>query len=162
MNTAQKGFALLESMIVVTIAALLMAIAVPSFSDQMARRRLEGVAVELSSDLQYARSEAISKNRTVQLSADANGRFYSVNYVTLTGTPVSPALKVHTLPSGITALASAGSGVQFDPLRGMTTNTADFTVASTQTNMSLLASTSPVGRVRLCSPAGSFAGFATC
>lgn len=157
MKPAQTGFSLIESMVVVAIAAILAAVAMPSFMDQMARRRLEGVASELSSDLQYARSEAISKNQAVQLLAAADGRSYSVNYVT---SPVNPPLKQQTLPTGMTT--SAGVGVRFDALRGMAASAADLTVSSSQTSMSLRASTSLVGRVRLCSPAGSFGGYATC
>ena len=157
MKQAQSGFSLIESLVVVAIAAILTAVAMPAFMDQMARRRLEGVASELSSDLQYARSEAISKNQAVQLLAAADGRSYSINYVSA---PVSPPLKFQALPTGMTT--SAGVGVQFDALRGMAASAADLTVSSSQTSMSLRASTSLVGRVRLCSPSGSFGGYVTC
>ena len=52
------GFTLVELMIVVALVAILLALAAPSFRETIARNRLEGVAGELSTDFQYARSEA--------------------------------------------------------------------------------------------------------
>jgi type IV fimbrial biogenesis protein FimT len=61
------GFTIIELMTVMIIAAILLVIAAPAFSDMLERRRLEGQANELVIDLSYAKSEAVQRNREVFL-----------------------------------------------------------------------------------------------
>lgn len=63
----QNAFTLIELMISILVLLVLMAIAVPSFTDLLARNRLAGQANELLSVLQLARSEAIKQNQTIRL-----------------------------------------------------------------------------------------------
>lgn len=149
-----RGFTLIELMIVLAIVAILLATAVPSFVEQVALRRLEGVANELSADLQYARTEAISKNKQVIVTATGTG--YSVNYVV---SPVTPALKTITLPNGVTVNSTS---VTFDPLRGMSTGAVNLNLSSSSTSASLRVSSSAVGLIQLCSPDQSFKGYKLC
>lgn len=60
-----RAFTLIEAMIVVAIGAILLTLAGPSFVEYIAVQRLKGTAAELVTDLQYARSEAISRGRNV-------------------------------------------------------------------------------------------------
>lgn len=50
------GFTLIELMITLVILAVLLAIAVPSMREFVARKRVEGVAQELATDLRYLRA----------------------------------------------------------------------------------------------------------
>jgi len=61
----QRGLSLLEIAIVVAIVA---ATALPSFADLVAARRLDGAATRPAADIQFARREAIARNRTLRLS----------------------------------------------------------------------------------------------
>jgi type IV fimbrial biogenesis protein FimT len=61
----QTGLTMVELMIVVTIAAILASIAVPSFSDLINNTRMSSTMSQLTSDLNRARSEAIKRNRRV-------------------------------------------------------------------------------------------------
>ena len=63
----QKAFTLIELMISILVLLVLVAIAVPSFTDLLARNRLSGQANELLSVIQLARSEAIKQNQTIRL-----------------------------------------------------------------------------------------------
>lgn len=63
----QKAFTLIELMISILVLLVLIAIAVPSFTDLLARNRLSGQANELLSVIQFARSEAIKQNQTIRL-----------------------------------------------------------------------------------------------
>lgn len=65
MRRASRAFTLIEAMIVVAIGAILVTLAAPSFVDYIAVQRLKGATAELVTDLQYARSEAISRGRNV-------------------------------------------------------------------------------------------------
>lgn len=69
------GFTLIELMATVAVAAILLGLAVPSLTSTLGRARLEGVANELSVDVQYARSESIRRRATVTLGVDAGQSF---------------------------------------------------------------------------------------
>ena len=72
LRAAQRGFTLIELMIVVTLVAVLISLTAPSFSRMLARGKLEGAASELVTDLQYARSEAVARNAQVAIYTGAN------------------------------------------------------------------------------------------
>lgn len=62
-----RGLTIIELMVVVLVVAVLTALAVPSLRDFMARQRVAAINAELVTDLQFARSEAISRNVTVRV-----------------------------------------------------------------------------------------------
>ena len=64
-NRAQAGFTLIELITVMTLAAILMAVAIPSFRSMIAGNRLTTQANDLIGAITYARSEAISHNNTI-------------------------------------------------------------------------------------------------
>lgn len=64
-----QGFTLLELLVTVAVAAILAAVAVPSFSSYLGNQRTRGAAQELFLDLLYARSEAVKRNAQVQITA---------------------------------------------------------------------------------------------
>ncbi len=66
-RSAQRGVTLIEVMIVLGIAAILLAAAVPSFREFVARNRLDGAAQDLLASLQLARSEAQRRGAQVPL-----------------------------------------------------------------------------------------------
>ncbi|MBI3284601.1 MAG: GspH/FimT family protein [Burkholderiales bacterium] len=62
------GFTTLELLIAVAIAAILAALAAPSFTTMIANQRAKNVASELFASLLRARSEALARNTSVTLS----------------------------------------------------------------------------------------------
>ncbi|WP_313645064.1 GspH/FimT family pseudopilin [Stenotrophomonas sp.] len=68
-----KGFSLVELVVTVAIAAILAAIAIPSFRSMINSSRLTSHANELVASLQLARSEAIKRNARVSVCGSANG-----------------------------------------------------------------------------------------
>jgi type IV fimbrial biogenesis protein FimT len=58
---------MVEMMVVVTIAAVILTLTAPSMRDFLARQRVAAINAELVTDLQLARSEAIARNRFVQV-----------------------------------------------------------------------------------------------
>jgi type IV fimbrial biogenesis protein FimT len=72
---AARGFTLPELMAVVTIIALMSAMAAPSFSALVASQRAKGVASDLFTALTRTRSEAIKRNTEVTLKPATAGRW---------------------------------------------------------------------------------------
>jgi type IV fimbrial biogenesis protein FimT len=68
----EQGFTLLELMTAVTVAAVLLAVGVPSLRDLTIRQRITGAAQDLHIDLTLARNEAVTRatNVTVCPSTD--------------------------------------------------------------------------------------------
>ncbi len=56
-----KGLTLIELAVVVAVLAVILTLAVPSMSDLIFRRRIEGIASELVSDIQLLRAQALLK-----------------------------------------------------------------------------------------------------
>jgi type IV fimbrial biogenesis protein FimT len=68
MRTTKKavaGLTIIELVISMAVAAILAALALPSFAEFIDDNRLRGVATELMSDLNLARGEAIKRNARV-------------------------------------------------------------------------------------------------
>jgi len=59
-----RGFTLVELMVTAGILVVLLAIAVPSMREFIARKRVEGVANELATDLRYLRAKQIERRQT--------------------------------------------------------------------------------------------------
>ena len=57
----QAGVTLVESAVVVSVAAIVTGLAVPNFGRAIDRRHLEGAAAQLETDIHYARSLAVVK-----------------------------------------------------------------------------------------------------
>jgi type IV fimbrial biogenesis protein FimT len=74
----QLGFTIIELMTVLVIAGVLLVLALPAFNDMLERRRLEGQANELVTDLAYAKSEAVQRNQNVRVTTGGGGACYIV------------------------------------------------------------------------------------
>lgn len=57
----KQGFTLVELMVGLVILAILLAIAVPSMREFIARKRVEGVAAELATDIRYLRAQQVQR-----------------------------------------------------------------------------------------------------
>jgi len=152
---SDSGFTMIELLVIIAISGILLAMAVPSFMDSLARRRLEGVANELSADLQYTRTQAVSNNVPVSLVTSAHG--YTVSGV-LSGTTVT--YKTVTLDSAISLTPSIT--VTIDEYRGMPTVGTAIAIVDSQTSAQLQVKADPMGRIQICSPGASFGGYVTC
>lgn len=69
----QRGFTLVELMVTVAVLAIIMALAVPSFTGLIRSNRLTGAANELIAAVQLTRSEAVRLNGGVSLCRSDDG-----------------------------------------------------------------------------------------
>ena len=67
-----RGFTIVELMVALSVLAILLALAVPSFTNATLGARLSSYANDLLASTQLARSEAIKRNREVRLCAAAD------------------------------------------------------------------------------------------
>jgi type IV fimbrial biogenesis protein FimT len=172
----RQGFSLVETMVVVSIMAILMATAVPSFQRLQEARRLEGHAAELATDIQHIRSEAVAKNRQMHLrfGSDAAGTCYLLHSgntggctCTSAGTaqctdPMNAPIKSVGLATtqGVRLQANV-STMLFDPVRGTTTPAGSINLIA-DSGKTIRHVVNIMGRTRTCSPQGSMTGYATC
>lgn len=68
-----KGFTLLELMIALSLAAILVSIAMPGYQTLMARTQLSARANELLASLHYTRSEAVKRGMRVTICKSVDG-----------------------------------------------------------------------------------------
>lgn len=173
----QTGFTLVELMIVVALVSIILSLAAPSFREMIARSKLEGVAGEFVTDLQYARSEAAARNANVGLVTGASGTCYTIYQA---ADPPAGSCACGSTPActggptEIKKVSFAGTGVssgttvlelEFEPLRsGLKAGSAttQVTLTSPVGGASLQAEVLVVGRVKTCSPSGSFKGYRSC
>jgi len=131
------GFTLIETMVVVTLLAILSAIAVPSFRTLLANNRVSSASSELQALLLYARAEAVYQRTGMAVSMDNYHRHWEVfratkndnnTSVTVTGDPVREA----SLPSTMTAMSSGNTlgdaAVYFDAAGKATPNNFQVTL----------------------------------
>ena len=72
-----KGITLLELLVTLSIAAILLSLAVPSFSSWMTKNRLRTAAYDLLTDIQKTRSEAVMRSTRITLWNGADNNWAS-------------------------------------------------------------------------------------
>jgi type IV fimbrial biogenesis protein FimT len=72
-QTAQRGFTLLELMVTVTVLAVLLGLAVPSFVETVRNNRLITQTNEFVGALNYTRSEALKRANPVTICSSTDG-----------------------------------------------------------------------------------------
>lgn len=74
-STRNKGFTLIEIMIVIVIMGIMAAIATPNLMSYMSRLRLNGAARQVMTDLMLARGKAVSENKRVGVVFTSNHQY---------------------------------------------------------------------------------------
>ena len=176
-RTAQRGVTLIETMSVLFVVSLAIGTAMPSLASLRQKAELAGAAAQVETDVQFARSQAVALNRTVQLTLrEANG---ATCYIIHTG-PAADCTCSGQVPSASTcgdnsgllravSFASQGSvqvrssskSITFDPIRGTVTPTATLRVEA-RDGRAIHQIVNLLGRVRSCSPQGPVVGERTC
>jgi type IV fimbrial biogenesis protein FimT len=183
--SATRGFTVIELMAVVVVAAVLLALAVPSLREFMARQRVKAINAELVTDVQFARSESVARKSKVVISFqsdDAQFTCYTIYDIDGTagagcdcrkplgtacdGVPNAIELKTVQVPRSTSVTlqppAAPAHFVSFEDPQGLS-NRNDFrvTVASSISGK-LRTATNALGRPQVCSPDGSIGGVPPC
>ncbi len=67
-----SGFTIIELLMTLTVASVIMALAIPNFRDFMKNSRMSGASNDLLASLQLARTEAIKRRHSVAVCPSAN------------------------------------------------------------------------------------------
>ena len=171
---SQRGVTLIETAVALTIVAIGVSTVAPSFQDLVARKRLEGVAAQLATDLQYVRTEAVARNEAVRISfhADAGGSCYVIHTgaraqcncngpapATCSG-DAAQFKTVYLATAQQVGVAASANSILFDPLHGTSTPTGTARVTGMQGAIHHVVNV--MGRVRSCSPEGALPGYRVC
>ena len=141
MPSVSRGFTLIESMVVIAIVGILAAVAAPALTESMARRRLESAASELTTDLQYAKSQAASINANISLVTTVRG-------YTISGTVNGAAVTYKTVVLHPASSLTDAVTVIFEPYQTLPTAAVPFiSVTNSQTATSLRVITDTIGGI---------------
>jgi type IV fimbrial biogenesis protein FimT len=169
-----RGLSLVETLIAMSVAALTLGVALPGFDSVRERRHLEGVASQLETDLQFARSLAVAQHRSLRISfgSDAAGSCYVVHSGAADDCrcsadgPVCTAgaeaeRHVHLGPDVPVTLNANVRSMLFDAVRGTVTPTGTVRVVG-RDGRAVHQVVSVMGRVRSCAPAPGLPGYRAC
>jgi type IV fimbrial biogenesis protein FimT len=125
----QSGFNLIELMVVITIAAIMLGIGVPSFRQFTATQRVKSAAFDFAAALLLARSEAVKRNASVTLSQAtggwANGWTVTAGADTVGNQQATSSVTITPNPDTTTSIAYQSNG------RVATTMRFEFTAPNT-------------------------------
>jgi type IV fimbrial biogenesis protein FimT len=168
-----RGFTLTECCVAVAIAAVVGALAVPSFVDSIERRTLLGRSAELQADLQWLRTEAVARQEAVGITLGPGGDCYVLH----TGAAGSCACHADSPPAckaparfmkrvvmpaqGPVRLSSEQPGATFHPVRGNVEPMLTLVLSDTR-GRSVRHAVSTLGRVRACALPVPLGGHAKC
>ncbi len=105
-----RGFTLVELMVTLSVAAILLTLAVPSFTEMVANNRMSTNANQFVTAMNFARSEAIKRNTAIDVTA--TGGAWS-NGWTVTVNSDGTVLNTYDALAGSVSFTSAGSNTAF-------------------------------------------------
>lgn len=183
MNTQQNsaGVTLIELLTVITVMTILLSVVIPAFASLLDRNRLKAATETMYSDLQFAKTEAIKRNKRIRVNfVTSNGgstwcygikENASCDCTVDSGTNmchIDNIMKVarsadYPDVSIQTSISSPGDRFTFENVRGIMDSTFGNIRFNSLTKKQTKVIVSRIGRIRICSPSGdsNVAGYPT-
>jgi len=118
----QKGFTIVEMMIVIAIVGILASLAMPSFSEMIAASQVKSAASDLQMSLMRTRSEAGKRNANITLTPAAGGW--------AAGWTIEQGIETH---AAVTAVITGPASVIYTPSGRTTVGQTSFNVSAVGT-----------------------------
>lgn len=153
-----RGLTLIELMIAIAILAVLVSLAVPSFSTYLQRQRLKTTAQILSVDLAEARFEAARRGQTLHLVYQAGAEWcYAIATTPGCDCHVAQAcrLKGARAADARGVLLTEATNATFDPTGATVGPPSSAMLQTAGSGDRLRVDLSPLGRARICGPDGA-------
>ena len=109
---SSRGFSITELLIVVAVASLILTFAVPAMQESLGASRLQSTAVQLSSELSFARTIAVSRNAIFELRINADQRTFQV---VDPADPENPPRALKSFDQGVVAGPGTPAAIRFFP-----------------------------------------------
>ena len=116
---SERGFTLIEMMVVIVLMAVMLGLALPSFSGLIERYRVEAMAKALMASISDARAEAARRGVkvTMQQRPGCQGRDWSCGWETLVGSGDAAEILKRQDPDGRVSIEKGAAGaMSFDPM----------------------------------------------
>ena len=107
----ERGFTLVELLVVVAILATVLSASAPSFRTFLEGQQVKGMAYEITADLLLARSEALKRNASVTVVRDANG--WNNGWTTAT-VVTNTRISTRNAPAVAVTVSGAPAAITFD------------------------------------------------
>lgn len=170
------GFTLIELLITLTVLAIFLVLAVPSFVDMVDKNRLVGATENLVSELRFAQMESVKRNKRIVVAFrswnSGSNWCYGIKEDSACDCQNTPAACTIDGAQKVTSNAnysgikmtnpSGSSSYTFSPVRSsLSSGNVEFTSAKGKVARAVM---STVGRIRPCSPSGTgnIKSFPTC
>jgi type IV fimbrial biogenesis protein FimT len=129
MRTSRShGFTLIEMLVTLGVFAILLMIALPSMRPFLQSQGVKNASMDISSTVALARSEAIKRNATVDVTAN-NAADWSQGWVVSQTTPASTIRKQAALGNIVITPTPSSGSFSFDGNGRMTTTGSTFTIS---------------------------------
>ncbi len=171
-----RGASMVESLMALSLTAILLGTALPSLDEQRQRRHLEGAAAQLETDIAYTRSLAVMQNRTLRIGYGRSDSGSSC-YVVYAGPaqacscdgqgqtqcqPEAQPMRTVWFPAqGGVQLRTNVRSMSFVPGRGTVTPTATLRLLGAR-DQAVHQVVNVMGRVRTCTPSDGLPGYRPC
>ncbi len=158
----RRGFSLIEMCLVITVLAIVGALAVPAAARTMARQRVTAAAQHLAADVAQARQEANQQGLPVHLETQtgANWCWAVTRHAGCgCGEPSPCRLKVTRAADHPGVTLAAARSLQLSPDGSANHSVAASLQAGSET---VQVDVGPLGRARWCDPQGHIAGMKKC
>lgn len=127
-SVRQAGFSLVEAMVVISILAILAAIGTPAMTDLLRTQKIRATSYDIFADLTYARSEAISRGRNVEMRSASGGNDWVGGWTIVDlADPANPLRTEGARSAGILFTADSDR-VTFDRTGRTTAGVISFTI----------------------------------
>lgn len=137
-HTALGGFTLIELMVTLAVAAILLAVAIPSYQTMVMNNRQNSVVDAVTSALNYARNSALSGDRSITLCPNGGGAACGAGWNTgwiVTTAPAAPVVVLTTTAlkaGGPTVKTNGGSVSMVFSARGLVNGSDTFVVCDSR------------------------------